>query len=130
MINTDYQTFEKYVANAINTIPKEFTEKFDNVEFFINEFPNLEQKKKINLRKGWTIFGLYEGVPQDKRGINYSGVVSDKITIFKRPIEYYSKDENHLQTIVNNTIWHEIAHHFGMDEKQVREAEFKRGHIY
>jgi len=71
------------------------------------------------------IFGLYEGVPQTKRW-HYGQVLPDKITIFKKPIERIARSENEIKEIVKNTVWHEIAHHFGLDEKRVKEAESRR----
>ena len=71
------------------------------------------------------LFGLYEGIPQIKRE-QYGQVLSDKITIFKNPIERVFRNPEDIKKAVKNTVWHEIAHHFGMDEKQVRQAEQKR----
>jgi len=84
------------------------------------------QKKKLNIHPGWALFGLYEGIPQTQRGINYSAVLPDKITIFQRPIEEAAHDEKDIKEIVKNTVWHEIAHHFGMSEDRVRQAEIRR----
>jgi predicted Zn-dependent protease with MMP-like domain len=50
----------------------------------------------------------------------------DKITIFKIPLESAATSEIDLKELVKNTVWHEIAHHFGMDEKEVREAQKRR----
>ena len=69
---------------------------------------------------------MYEGVPQGERGTNYTGVIPDKITIFKKPIEDEASDEKDIREIAKDTVWHEIAHHFGMDESRVRQAETKR----
>lgn len=119
--------FEKIVAQGIDAIPEEFIKKMSNVVIVTQDRPTAEQKRKLKLRKGWTLFGLYEGVSQLNRGINYGGVLPDKITIFKEPIEEAAKSEMEMKEMVKNTVWHEIAHHFGMDEKRVRESEKKRG---
>jgi len=68
---------------------------------------------------------LYEGIPKTKRW-NYADVLPDKITIFKNQIEKAAQSEEEIRRIVKETVWHEIAHHFGMDEKEVREAETRR----
>jgi len=120
------EEFEKIVAQGIDVIPEEFIKKMSNVVIVTQDRPTEEQKKKLKLRKGWTLFGLYEGVSQLNRGINYGGVLPDKITIFKEPIEEAAKTEKEIRDIVKNTVWHEIAHHFGMDEKRVRGLEQKR----
>ena len=118
--------FEKIVKSGIKAIPERFLQKLNNMAIVIGDEPTPAQKKKLNLRSNWTLFGLYEGVPQLSRGANYSAVLPDKITIFQKPIEAAARDEENIKEIVKNTVWHEIAHHFGMNEVQVRQAETKR----
>ena len=141
--------FEKIVKMGIKAIPERFLQKLNNMAIVIGDEPTPAQKKKlnpvrsnppeadaglqadrtsngVNLRSNWTLFGLYEGVPQLSRGANYSAALPDKITIFQKPIEAAARDEENIKEIVKNTVWHEIAHHFGMNEVQVRQAETKR----
>ncbi len=118
--------FEKIVKEGIKAIPEKFLRKLENVAIVVEDEPTPTQKKKLNLHPSWTLFGLYEGVPQLERGANYSAVLPDKITIFKNPIEALAGDEKDIKEMVKNTVWHEIAHHFGMNEIRVRQAEVKR----
>ena len=118
--------FEKSVKEGIRAIPEKFLRKLDNVAIVIEDEPTPAQKKKLNIHPIWTLLGLYEGVSQTRRGTSYNAVLPDKITIFKKPIEEGARDEKDLKEIVKNTVWHEIAHHFGMSEIQVRQAEIKR----
>jgi len=117
--------FEELVNEGIRAIPEKFLEKLENVDIVIEDEPTPYQLEKLKARKRLIIFGLYEGVPQTKRG-HYGQVLPDKITIFKKPIEKYARAEKEIREMVKNTVWHEIAHHFGMDEKRVREAESRR----
>jgi predicted Zn-dependent protease with MMP-like domain len=119
------EKFEELVNEGIKAIPKKFLEKLDNVDIVIEDEPTPYQLRKLRARGGLIIFGLYEGVPQTKRG-NYGQVLPDKITIFQKPIEKYASSEEEIKEIVKNTVWHEIAHHFGMDERKVREVELRR----
>jgi len=107
-------------------IPKEFLVKLENVAVVVEDEPNAEQLAKIKLGKGRVLLGLYEGVPQAKRGPHYGMTLPDKITIFQKPIEQVAQSSEEIRQIVKDTVWHEIAHHFGSDEKRVREAELKR----
>ncbi len=118
--------FEKLINDGIESIPKEFLEKLENVAIVIEDEPTYAQRVKLRLRRGITLFGLYEGVSLLRRGMGYSGVLPDKITIFKNPILRYARDEDDLREMVRNTVWHEIAHHFGMNEHEVRRAEMRR----
>jgi len=119
------EKFEELVKEGIKAIPKRFLEKLDNVDIVIEEEPTPYQLRKLRARGGLIIFGLYEGVPQTKRW-HYGQVLPDKITIFQKPIETLAHSEVEIKEIVKNTVWHEIAHHFGMDEKRIREAEDRR----
>ena len=127
------EQFEKLVAEGIDSIDEKFLKKLKNVEIVIEDDPTPEQLAKLNARgllpfgaaQDFQLFGLYEGVPQTKRE-SYGQVLPDKITIFKNPIERAFSDPESIKTAVKNTVWHEIAHHFGMDEHQVRQAERKR----
>jgi len=119
------EIFEKYVNLGIQAIPKEFLDRLDNVAITIEDDPSPLQASKAHLRHGFSLFGLYEGIPLNQRG-NYTGVLPDKITIFKNPILRATRDEKDLIEIVKNTVWHEIAHHFGMSEVEVRASEARR----
>jgi predicted Zn-dependent protease with MMP-like domain len=120
------QEFDELVDQGIAAIPQKFLDLLDNVAIIVEERPTLEQRNKLNLDHGWDLFGLYEGISQNRRGPYYGGVLPDKITIFKGPIEAAAKTPQEVAQIVRDTVWHEIAHHFGMDEHEVRSAERKR----
>jgi predicted Zn-dependent protease with MMP-like domain len=126
MNKLDQKKFEIMVEEAISLIPKRFLDKLDNVGIVVENEPSPSQLRKLKIRKGWTLFGLYEGVPQAKRNAYYGAVLPDKITIFQKPIEQAARDVEDVKKIVRDTVWHEIAHHFGMDETRVRRAESKR----
>lgn len=136
--------FEKIVKEGIEAIPEKFLCLLDNVAIVIEDEPTPEQKKKMEIHEDETLFGLYEGVPLSERGSDYTGVLPDKITIFKKPTEEEARlksprpsqrscrkagrarYEAAIKEIVRDTVWHEIAHHFGMDESRVEEVEKKR----
>ena len=118
------EEFEKLVGEGIDSIDEKFLAKLNNVEIVIEDNPNQEQMQKLKLKGGF-LFGLYEGIPQINRQ-QYANVLPDKITIFKNPIEQYYSTPEAIKKAVKDTVWHEIAHHFGMDEHQVRHAEQER----
>lgn len=119
--------FDKYVKLALRQLPKEFSDKLDNVEIFVEEYPTWQQEEKFNLRQEHrTLLGLYEGIPQTRRG-NYGigPTVPDKITLFRFPILSHAKSEQHLVQLIKDTLFHEIGHHFGMSEEQLAKAQKK-----
>ena len=60
------------------------------------------------------------------RSVFDSFAMPDRITIFQGPHERLAHSPEHLAKLVEETVWHEVAHYFGLDEKQVRAAERRR----
>lgn len=123
MIHTDDNTFARIVAQAIDDIPDKYSVHISNLAFIVEEKPTKEQRKRLHLCKGQILFGLYEGIPLTKRNSGYNLVLPDKITVFKHPLEYASNTLKELEINVRKTIWHEIAHYFGLDHDQINSIE-------
>src|SRR5690606_29503089 len=104
-------------------LPEEYTSRLNNVLITYEDQPSAEQRVKLQLRGNESLFGLYEGIPLTKRGGGYNMVLPDKITIFKLPMLYASHDEESLKAQVKHTLWHEIAHYFGLDHDRIHEIE-------
>jgi predicted Zn-dependent protease with MMP-like domain len=126
MYTTDDEGFEKIVAWAIDDLPKEYIDNLRNVAITIEDEPTREQRIKQKLHPSQTLFGLYEGIPRPARGNAYSLVIPDRITIFKRPLEAWSHSIEELMQRTRNTVWHEIAHHYGLGHGRIHELERKK----
>lgn len=121
------EEFEKLVEDGIKAIPEKFQKQLKNVAITFADEPTAEQLIKNRVPRGSTLFGLYEGIPLTARSGNYSMVVPDKITIFKLPILHASGGRSDVVTrLVNETVWHEVGHHFGLSEAQIRNLDKKR----
>lgn len=121
--------FEALVAEGFERLPQWVREKIKNVALLIEDEPSGEVRKQEGLSDNETLLGLYHGIPLSARGENY-GVgmtLPDTITLFQVPIEEAAEEERKdIRDVIAETIWHEFAHHFGMDEHEVREREQKR----
>lgn len=122
MITVSDEVFASMVQKAMDRLSKQFKDA-KNVGVVIADEPSSEQREKLELRGDQTLFGLYEGIPLTSRNNGYSGVLPDKITLFKLPLASYASSEADLQEQVNRTMWHELAHHFGLNHKQIHERE-------
>ncbi|OGD84514.1 hypothetical protein A3B51_02320 [Candidatus Curtissbacteria bacterium RIFCSPLOWO2_01_FULL_41_18] len=112
------EEFEKLTAEAIESLPDYFKQKLDNVQVVVEMWPSAE------IAKGRLLLGLYQGIPKPKRGMSYTMVLPDKITVFMGPIELISKgDEQVMKNLVIDTVKHEIAHHFGISDARLREIQ-------
>ncbi len=119
------ERFESLVAEAVESLPEEFQDRMENVDVVVEDMPTRHQIGKQNLDRGYTLLGLYEGVPLTERTSNYGLVAPDKITIFQKPIEEScrSGDEMEIKAQIRETVIHEIAHHFGIDDERLDEIE-------
>jgi len=120
------EDFEKLVTEGLDRIPKHIQKMMNNVVIVVEDNPSKEQKRELRLRKNSVLFGLYEGHLLTSRGDHYSAVIPDKITIFKVPIEQYSRNNEEIRERVAKTVWHEIAHHFGYSEDGIKMLEKKK----
>ena len=103
------------VERALKKIPARFRKRLDNVVFVVEPEPR---------QRG--LLGLYQGRPLTERSVSEGFQMPDQITIYQGPHERMARDLEDLEENVADTVWHEIAHYFGMDEKQVRRAERAR----
>jgi predicted Zn-dependent protease with MMP-like domain len=116
------QAFEALVAEALDSLPDGILSWLDNVAVVVGEWPTPEQLAQAGLEPGDLLLGLYVGVPKIQRGFTYGESIPDKIVIFQRPIEQMCRTPAQVREQVRRTVLHEIGHHFGMDEDQLRSA--------
>ena len=120
------EKFEDLISRSLKKLPYRFLNKLKNVAIIAQNEPNEFQKKQLGYSSGGCILGLYEGVPQIKRQ-HYNQAAPDKITLFQKNIERMAgKDEERIKEIVQGTVWHKIAHHFGMNEEEIQKRVQKK----
>ena len=107
--------FDALVERALKKIPRRFRRLLDNVAIVVEQEPPRPN-----------VLGLYQGRPLTHRGSGDSFVLPDKITIYQGPHERLARTREQLQTLLDETVWHEIAHYFGLNEREVRQAERRR----
>jgi predicted Zn-dependent protease with MMP-like domain len=104
--------FEEIVVEAMDALPSWVQERLDNVDVLVEERSPEGQP---------ALLGLYEGIPLTHRGAGYSGVLPDRITLFRGNLIQAAADEEDLERVVADTIVHEIAHFFGISDERLRE---------
>lgn len=122
-IDISDEEFETIVKAALDDIPSHYGERLENLAFVIEDQPTPDQRQKLKLHDGQTLYGLYEGVPLTGRGSNYSGILPDKITIFKQPALAAAFTRQELTENIRHTVWHEVAHYFGLGHGRIHELE-------
>ena len=118
--------FDRLVEAAYRRIPGRFRRRLKNLAVVVEPEPTALQLARAAVSRGGTLLGLYEGRPLTSRSVFESFTMPDRITIFQGPHERLARSAEHLRRLVEETIWHEVAHYFGMDEPRVRAAERMR----
>jgi predicted Zn-dependent protease with MMP-like domain len=118
---------EKLVREAVRALSAKMNTTLDNVAFVIEDEPRQKRAGETNIRKDEALLGLYEGIPKTERGFGYFGALPDKITIFQKPLEKLAgRDKVKLKRLIYEVVWHEVGHHLGFDEKEIRALEARQ----
>jgi predicted Zn-dependent protease with MMP-like domain len=119
----DRSSFRKLVEEAIDSIPRKFKELIENVAILVEDFPAPDTIRAMGLRSKYDLFGLYHGIPLDKRGSYYGNVPPDVILIYQVPIESACGTEEVIREQVRDTVMHEVGHFFGFSDAELRKIE-------
>lgn len=126
-INMKKNNFEQLVREAIRALPERARAVMENVAFVIEGEARRRKTNEMGIRVDEALLGFYDGVPKTKRGAGYFGVLPDKITIFQKSIEEEAgRNEDKLKKLIYEVVWHEVGHHLGFDEKEIRALEAKK----
>lgn len=123
MLDISDEQFAEMIGQSMDELPQEYIAGLKNVAVTYEDDPSPEQRTKLKLSGRQTLFGLYEGIPLTKRNNSYTFVLPDKITLFKNPLLHSAHDMAGLKSQVRHTLWHEIAHYFGLDHDRIHEIE-------
>ena len=118
--------FDDIVERAYARVPARFRRRMQNIAVVVENEPSATQLRSAGVPSDSTLLGLYEGRPLIHRSVSEPFAMPDRITIFQGPIKRMARNQAHLEQIVADTLWHEIAHYFGLNERQVRAAERRR----
>ena len=108
--------FDRLVDDALASLPQELLDYIENVQIVIEDVPPADV-----LGEGdEVLLGLYQGVPRTVRGADLP-YLPDRITLYRRPIEARATSKIELAEVVRETVVHEVAHHFGIDDDRLDE---------
>jgi predicted Zn-dependent protease with MMP-like domain len=122
MIEVSDEEFQRLIDEALDKLPGEHARNIENVAILYEDEPTPEQRRNLRLRGDQTLLGLYEGTPLTQRQ-GMTRLLPDKITLFKLPLSYRAGTLAELKAEIRHTLWHEIAHYYGLDHDRIRELE-------
>lgn len=122
MLEVSDEQFQELINRALEELPARHTDGLKNVAILYEGDPTPEQRSKLRLHCNESLYGLYEGLPLAQRQ-GESRIFPDKITLFKNPMLASCRDVPGLKGLVKHTLWHEIAHYYGLDHGRIHELE-------
>lgn len=122
MIEVSDEQFTELIDKAFDRLPQPHRDNIRNVALLHSDEPTPEQRIQLELRNDQTLLGLYEGVPLSKRQ-GTDTTLPDKITLFKLPLCAMVDTVDQLQQEIYHTLWHEVAHYYGLDHEQIYSLE-------
>ncbi len=125
MMNISDEDFDKLITKAMDELPQQYITGLNNVAILYADEPDEYQREISHLHEHSILLGLYEGIPLTKRGTNYTFVLPDKITLFKLPILSVVNNEAELFEQIKRTLWHEIAHFYGLEHEHIDKLQNK-----
>ena len=117
------EKFERYVAEALASIPRRFRDAMKNLAIVVEDEPSAALLAEMEIEPPDTLLGLYQGTPITERPWDFGNALPDRILIFQGPHERDAEDDDDLVTAIGETLIHEIGHYFGMSEEQIEEIE-------
>lgn len=122
MLELTDDRFQELIDEALGELPKKSTDHLKNVAILFADEPTADQREKLKLLPYQSLYGLYEGIPLPFRQGQHT-TLPDRITLFKLPILASSPDETALKEQIKHTLWHEIAHYYGLNHDQIHGLE-------
>ncbi len=118
----DPEQFLNLVEDVVRNLPEFFRNRIHNLNVMV--MPRAPSELTAHLGKDpWSILGVYQGIPFNRRGPFYGNVLPDTIVIFQEPIQARCQTEQEIRDLVRRVTIHEIGHYFGLTDEQLYRLE-------
>jgi predicted Zn-dependent protease with MMP-like domain len=121
--------FEQLVTEAITLIPRRFRREMRNLALVVEDEPDDELLREMEIEPPDSLYGLYQGTPLPERAWAHGNALPDRITLYQKPIEEDCEDEDEVRAVIGETLIHEVGHYFGLSEDEIEaiEEQYWRG---
>jgi predicted Zn-dependent protease with MMP-like domain len=122
--------FDQHMDEVLQAMPEQVHRLMDEVTMYVEDYPSAAVRRQLHIRDRRQLCGLYTGIPLGQRSIEHSGVLSDAIHIYREGVLSLARnrhgaiDPDELRRQIRITVLHELGHHFGMGERELRELGY------
>ena len=122
--------FDRHFDEVLADMPEQVHRLLDDVAMFVEDYPSADVMRRTGVRHRRQLCGLYTGIPLTNRSIEHSGVLSDAVYIYREGILTLAigpdgtLDEQELRKQIRITVLHELGHHHGLGERELRELGY------
>jgi predicted Zn-dependent protease with MMP-like domain len=117
----DQRRFELLVGQAVDSLPVVFKQLLGDVPVVAEEEPSVDDLESTGTSSGETIMGMYHGTPLTERPAGYGMTIPEKITLYRIPIQDGCETRRDIISEIQQTLVHELAHHYGLSEERLEE---------
>jgi len=123
------ERFDRLLEEVIAELPEHIRRRLEEMPIVVDERPSRSLLRRLGVGRGTILCGLYTGIPLTRRSVRHSGVLPDRVQIFRRPIVQAARQrgrltDRQLKQQIRRTVLHEIGHHFGMSEEELRDLGY------
>jgi predicted Zn-dependent protease with MMP-like domain len=122
------EKFERLVVEAVALIPRRFRREMKNLALVVEDEPDAALLDEMEIEPPDSLYGLYQGTPLPERTWGHGNTLPDRITLFQKPIEEDSDDEDDVRAMIGETLIHEVGHYFGLSEEEIEAIEERYWH--
>ncbi|MBM3580622.1 MAG: metallopeptidase family protein [Alphaproteobacteria bacterium] len=120
----DLADLDLLAREALASLPEVLRRHVADVPIRIEDFPDAETEKEMDLDSPFDLLGLYRGVSLDRKSVADAPHDIDIIFLYRRPIlDYWSETGEDLYHVVRHVLIHEIGHHFGLSDEEMERIE-------
>jgi predicted Zn-dependent protease with MMP-like domain len=126
--NPSAAEIEAIARRTLDRLPPPFADSLGDVVLMIEEVADPDTARRLGLNHPMQLSGLYEGIPLNLQSVQQSGMLPERITLFRRPIvaEWQSTRVS-LDQLVSHIVIHEVGHHFGFSDDDMHALEDDAG---
>ena len=114
------EAFEALVGLAVQRLPASYRRLMDNISVVVEEEPSREVLDEMELESEDDLLGLYTGVAKGGESFfDPAGQLPARVIIYRGPILRLCRTKDEVIQEVQDTVAHEIGHHFGLDDDEM-----------